>query len=84
MAVVSPSPLQAVVNKIGIMTQAFSTWAQQVTRAVPLIGTGSPEGVVEATQGQTYMDDAGVAGSIWYVKRNADIAGDRSQGWVLS
>ena len=48
-----------------------------------IIGTGSPEGVVPAFQGASYMDDAGTAGSISYLKRDADIAGDQKLGWIL-
>ncbi|MCK5445297.1 MAG: hypothetical protein KAI73_06710 [Rhodospirillaceae bacterium] len=78
-----PHPLHAIVDAMGNMTQTFRTWTQDMNRVVPLIGTGSPEGVVNARQGQTYMDDAGVAGAILYTKRDADIGGDTTQGWIL-
>jgi hypothetical protein len=29
------------------------------------------------------MDDAGTAGAILYIKRDTDIAGDKTQGWIL-
>jgi len=48
-----------------------------------LEGSGSPEGVVEALPKKRYMDTSGVASVILYIKRDADIAGDKSQGWVL-
>ena len=48
-----------------------------------IIGTGSPEGVVVAIQGSIYMDDAGLTGAILYVKRDSDILGDSSEGWIL-
>ena len=48
-----------------------------------IVGTGSPEGAVEAFVGREYMDDAGTAGSIKYIKRDADVAGDKSKGWIL-
>ena len=49
-----------------------------------IVGTGSPEGVVESEQGASYMDDAGTAGSILYIKRdNDDGAGDKTIGWIL-
>jgi hypothetical protein len=47
-----------------------------------LIGTGSPEGVVEAQQGVEYMDETGTTGSVKWIKQLADISGDKSQGWV--
>ena len=72
-----------IVDGEGKQTQEFNTWALRVERDILLIGTGSPEGVVEATVGQQYMDNAGVAGSILYVKRDPDIGGDTSQGWIL-
>lgn len=58
-------------------------WMSQITDLDIIIGTGSPEGVVIARQGREYMDDAGSAGAIKYIKKLADIGGDRSQGWIL-
>ena len=58
-------------------------WTQSVTDRLPSVGTGSPEGVVIANQLAMHMDDAGTAGNILYIKRDADIGGDRSQGWIL-
>jgi hypothetical protein len=49
-----------------------------------IVGTGSPEGVVDALPTKRYMDDAGVANTIWYIKRDADIAGDTTKGWILT
>ena len=74
---------QAVIDDKGRMSRRFEDWTQAVTRMDIIIGTGSPEGVIEASQGQEYMDDAGVAGAIKYIKRDADIAGDRTTGWIL-
>ena len=48
-----------------------------------IVGTGSPEGVIDAPQTANYMDDAGTAGNIKYIKRDADIAGDSTKGWIL-
>lgn len=53
-------------------------WVQSL-----IIETGSPEGVVEAEQGARYMDDTGATGNILYIKRDNDIAGDKSKGWIL-
>ena len=64
------------------MTLRFREWANQVTLLSPLDGEGSPEGVVEATQLREYIDTLGVAGAIKYVKRDADIGGDRTLGWI--
>jgi hypothetical protein len=65
------------------MIQRFRTWANAMTRVAPLDGVGSPEGVIEALPTQTYMDTTGAAGSIYYIKRDADIGGDRRLGWIL-
>ena len=47
-------------------------------------GTGSPEGVVEAFATKRYMDDAGTASAILYIKQVDDVAGDKTLGWVLT
>jgi len=46
-------------------------------------GSGSPEGVLRAGVGKEYMDTAGTAGSIKYIKRDADIGDDTTLGWIL-
>jgi hypothetical protein len=62
----------------------FRIFLLQVQERGLIIGTGSPEGVVEAEQGQVYMDDAGTAGNIVYIKRDPyDGSGDKSNGWIL-
>ena len=43
-----------------------------------LIGTGSPEGVVEADPTRLYMDDAGSSGSVLYIKQT----GTGNTGWI--
>ena len=49
-----------------------------------LTGSGSPEGVIEAKITTLYMNTAGTAGSILFIKRDADDgAGDRKSGWIL-
>jgi len=65
------------------MDQAFRSWANALTRQALIIGSGSPEGVVNALQGAEYMNSIGTTGSIKYIKRDADISGDTSQGWIL-
>jgi hypothetical protein len=46
-------------------------------------GSGSPEGTVDANPMQFYMDTAGTAGAILYIKRDANIGGDSTKGWIL-
>ena len=80
----APNPGQSIVDGGGKMTTVFQQWTQAINLLPPIVGTGSPEGVVQALQGQTYMDDAGTAGAILYIKRDAaDIGGDKTNGWIL-
>lgn len=65
------------------MSQDFFVWTRAVTNLAIISGTGSPEGVVEALQKRLYMDEAGAAGGILYIKRDADITGDTTKGWIL-
>ncbi len=58
-------------------------WTQAITDQAIIIGTGSPEGAIEANQTGLFMNDAGTTGSILYIKRDADILGDTTKGWVL-
>jgi hypothetical protein len=64
------------------MTDVFQRWVNDVTNNDLIIGTGSPEGVIEATVGREYLDDAGLAGAVKFIKQLPDIAGDRTMGWV--
>lgn len=74
---------QPIVDTRGTMSQAFRQWTQEASLAIPIIGTGSPEGVVEARQYSLYLDESGGAGAIQYRKMQPSIAGDRTRGWVL-
>jgi len=67
----------------GTMTDVFRDFTNILNRVIPLSGTGSPEGVVEGFQGQTYFDLTGTAGNIKYTKRDSSIGGDLSKGWIL-
>lgn len=80
------TPLQpgsAIVDDKGVMLSRFTTFCLLVSKLGVLLGPGSPEGVVEATQTQLYMDTLGVASSILYIKRDSAIGGDRTLGWIL-
>lgn len=67
------------------MTQAFRTRQLELTRALPILGAGSPEGVQEGLQYQLYIDTTlpAVPGAIEYRKMEPDIGGDKLKGWVL-
>ena len=82
-SITPPDANRAILNEDGTMEQSFRSWTANVTRLSLIIGTGSPEGAISATQGREYMDDAGTAGAIKYIKRDDNIGGDTSQGWIL-
>lgn len=81
--IIPPHSFASIVDANGKMEQVFRVWTQDVSRLGIKIGTGTPETFVEGLQGQFYMDDAGTAGAILYIKRDADIGGDQTQGWIL-
>lgn len=64
-------------------TQEMRSWAQLVTELMPIVGSGSPEGVILGKQGVSFIDEDASSGSVLYKKQKTDIAGDRSKGWVL-
>jgi hypothetical protein len=74
---------QPIVDGSGKMAQAFRTWTLDASLSIPIVGTGSPEGVVEARQYQLYINAVGAAGAIEYRKMLPEIGGDRLQGWKL-
>lgn len=80
---VQPSSDRPIIKEDGSPSVQFNSWLKLISDRSLIIGTGSPESIVEANQGSEYMDDAGVAGAIKYIKRDADIGGDKTQGWVL-
>jgi hypothetical protein len=81
--VIQPSAEAPIVDDRGCQSQVMRTFLLSLANRSVIIGTGSPEGVIEASQGALYMDDSGTSGSILYVKRDDNISGDRSQGWIL-
>ena len=81
--VTPPSPTQPFLDSLGNLSAEARTWTQTITARALIIGTGSPDGVIEARQGAEYMDDSGTAGNIKYIKRDSDISGDRTLGWIL-
>lgn len=74
---------QPIVENNGTMSQAFRQFTQEASLSIPIVGTGSPEGVVEAVQYSLYLDRTGSAGAIQYRKMIPSIANDRKKGWVL-
>lgn len=72
-----------ILDSDNVLTQQSRLYFRTLTNQALIIGTGNPEGVEAAEQGATYMDDTGTAGSIFYIKRDDDIGGDDTQGWIL-
>jgi hypothetical protein len=79
---VIPNQAFPIVNDDGTMSDAFRTYLLQVDLSNPVVGSGSPEGVVEARQYQFYINSTGTSGTLLYIKMLPEIGGDRSQGWV--
>ena len=80
---ISINSAQPIVNEDGAMSDVFRVWMLQVTRNVPYVGTGSPEGVIEAPQYSLYIDEAIPTVPVQYRKMLPEIGGDRSKGWVV-
>jgi len=79
-----PSANRPFVDEDGILTSQSRAFLREVFVQALIIDTGSPEGVIEAEIGSSYMDRTGTTGSILYIKRDADDgAGDKSIGWIL-
>ena len=81
--VIPPTPTRPILDADGLQNQEFRAWTQLVTNRTLFFGTGSPETVIEAPENSIYLDKAGTTGNILWVKRDNDIAGDISQGWIL-
>ena len=72
------------VEEDGSLTSQSRLFFGAIFRQALIVGTGSPEGIVIADIGASYMDRTGTTGSISYIKRDAsDVAGDKSIGWIL-
>jgi|TARA_Y100000361_G_scaffold143047_1_gene149681 hypothetical protein len=80
--VVQPSSERPLVNANGSPSAQFNGWLRVISERSLIIGEGSPDGVVSASQGAEYMDRLGSAGAIKYIKRDADIGGNKALGWV--
>jgi len=80
-----PPPIasQPIVEPNRTMSDPFRLWSQQVTAMQMQTGSGSPEGVLSAPVTTLYMNTAGTAGSILYIKRDTDISADPARGWIL-
>lgn len=74
---------QPIVEADGTASQPFSEWARMVSNNLPIIGTGSPEGVVEAPQYSLFIDEAVPLTPVTYRKMLPLLSGDRRNGWAI-
>lgn len=74
---------QPITNDNGEMEQTFRSWALEVSNNLPLVGTGSPEGVIEAAQYSLYIDKTTPLNPVQYRKMLSDIGGNRTKGWAV-
>lgn len=74
--------VQPLTEPEGTPSRPWQAWEQKVSKSVPIVGSGSPEGVVEALQYATYIDETKTTSPTIYRKMLADVAGDRARGWV--
>jgi hypothetical protein len=75
-------PSTPVVDKDGKPLRILQLFSEDVQRMATIIGIGSPEGIVEAIQGQEYLNTTGGPGFVKYIKQLPDIGGNRKLGWV--
>ena len=79
-----PNSTRPLVNDDLSPSTQHNTWFNVITAQSMIIGSGSPEGVVDAIQTAVYMDESGVTEAVLYIKRDADDgSGDRTKGWIL-
>lgn len=81
--VTQPPTAIPITDTSGKQQREFRAWISSITSKAVIIGTGPPEGLVEADQGATFMNENGTDSNVQYIKAKADISGDRSQGWIL-
>ncbi len=82
--ILAPTQTRPIIVPIDFtMTLEFGTWIRTVNDRLLIIGNTVPEGVIEASQGAEFMDTSGTTGGIKYIKRDSDIGGDKSKGWIL-
>jgi len=71
------------ITEKGVPTEQFQALLESLELAVnlntPIVGSGSPEGVVTAIPYQVYLDSSGGAGAIQYRK----MTGTGNTGWIL-
>jgi len=77
-----PNVLQPLLEKDLTAAQHHRQWLNEISRYAPIVGDGSPEGVVEAPQYSVYIDESAPSLPIVYRKMLASVGSDRAQGWI--
>lgn len=70
-----------VVSEDRTMELPFRKFMTQLDRSLPIVGSGNPEGVVDAAYLSLYIDEGAGQGLISYRKMQASVGGDRKNGW---
>lgn len=73
---------RSIVDGTGRMQQAFRSEINELIRFLPIVGAGTPEGVIDAVQYSLYIRTDGVSGTIQYRKMLPQIGSDTKKGWV--
>lgn len=76
------SVTQAITDDDGLPEQTFREWVLRVANNMVIVGTGTPEGVIEAAQYTLYVDEAVPLTPVTYRKMLPEVTGDRSKGWA--
>lgn len=83
----SPIRLNAndrLLDENGTPTNLFLQHMTKLAISVTIVGTGTPEGQVEATQYTVYVDETIPLTPVTYRKMLPDLSGDRTKGWALA
>jgi hypothetical protein len=73
---------QPIIYQNGTMQAPFREQMNRLNSNLPILGTGSPEGVVAAPLYTLYINKSGTSGTIEYRKMLTDISGNKLLGWV--
>jgi hypothetical protein len=72
---------QPISEATGAPSQPFRDYLSKVSKSVPIVGSGSPEGVLEAPQYSLYIDETTPSAPVLYLKMLPYVGSDRSSGW---
>ncbi len=70
------------VYRDGTATPYLQTQLLKLAAAIPIIGSGSPEGAVLAPVYSLYIDETDPLVPVQYRKMLDELSGDRKNGWV--